>query len=364
MIGVDVTLRRGDFILVATFASKARILALHGPSGSGKTTLAHLVAGLARPDEGHIVVNGAPLVDTAQHLFVPPEKRRIGLVFQDALLFPHLDVKTNILFGRFFTPKAERRVPFDAVVETLGVAHLLRRRSGSLSGGERQRVGLARALLCSPRLLVMDEPMASLDYDRRQEIMTLIERLRDEFSIPILLVSHAADEILRLADEVISLDRGRIVAQGLPSETLAAASRHVEGGRFALVSALEAQVGAFDPRYGVTRLEHPAGEIVIAAHITNGDRRVRALINATDVALARRRPQDISIRTVLEGRIVGIDEDASPLAFVQIELKGGGRLVSAATRLSVAELNLTTGAEIFALVKSVALDERELGAGA
>ncbi len=332
-------------------------------SGSGKTTLAHLVAGLAAPDEGHIVVNGARLVDTAQRLPVPPEKRRIGLVFEDALLFPHLDVKTNILFGRFFTPKEERRVPFDAVVETLGVAHLLRRRAGALSGGERQRVGLARALLCSPRLLVMDEPMASLDYDRRQEIMTLIERLRDEFAIPILLVSHAADEFLRLADEVVSLDRGRIVAQGLPSETLAAASRLVEGGRFSLVSALEAEVGAFDPRYGVTRLEHPAGEIVIAAHIADGRRKVRALINATDVALARRRPQDISIRTVLEGRIVAIDEDASPLAFVQIELQGGGRLISAATRLSVAEMNLTVGAEIFALVKSVALDEREIGPG-
>lgn len=364
MIGVDVKLRRGDFTLAAAFASKARILALHGPSGSGKTTLAHLVAGLAAPDEGHIAVNGATLVDTAQRLFVPPEKRRIGLVFQDALLFPHLDVKTNILFGRFFTPKAERRVPFEAVIETLGVAHLLRRRAGALSGGERQRVGLARALLCSPRLLAMDEPMASLDYDRRQEIMTLIERLRDEFSIPILLVSHAADEILRLADEVISLEKGRIVAKGLPSETLAAASRHIEGGRFSVVSALEAHVGAYDTRYGVTRLAHPAGEIIVAAHVANGDRRVRVLINATDVALAYHKPENTSIRTVLLGRIAAIDEDESPLAFVRLELEGGGKLVSATTRLSVAEMNLSVGAQVYALVKSVALDERELGAGA
>ncbi|WP_159729673.1 molybdenum ABC transporter ATP-binding protein [Methylosinus sp. Ce-a6] len=364
MIAVDVTLKRGEFSLEAAFESKARILALHGPSGSGKTTLAHLVAGLVAPDAGRIAINGARLVDTAQRLNVPPEKRRIGLVFQDALLFPHLDVRTNILFGRFFTPKAERRVPFDAVVETLGVGHLLRRRAGALSGGERQRVGLARALLCSPRLLVMDEPMASLDYDRRQEIMTLIERLRDEFSIPILLVSHAADEILRLADEVVSLDRGRIVAQGLPSETLAAASRITEGGRFSVVSALEAQVGAFDARYGVTRLDHPAGEIVVAAHVTNGERKVRALINATDVALSHRKPADISIRTALEGKIVAIDEDDGPLAFVHIELIGGERLVSAATRLSVDAMNLTVGSAIFTLVKSVALDERELGAGA
>lgn len=363
MIAVDIRLRRGEFTLAAAFASKARILALYGPSGSGKTTLAHLVAGLAAPDEGRIIVNGATLVDTTRRLFTPPEKRRIGLVFQDALLFPHLDVRSNILFGRFFTPVVERRVPFDAVVETLGVAHLLARRPGSLSGGERQRVGLARALLCSPRLLVMDEPMASLDFDRRQEIMTLIERLRDEFAIPILLVSHAADEILRLADEVAALDRGRLVAQGLPSETIAAASRLVEGGRFSVVSALTARAGAFEPRYGVTRLTHPAGEIVVAARVADGARPVRALINATDVALARRPPSETSIRTVLEGKILAIDEDEGPLAFVQIDMTGGERLTASVTRLSVAEMNLTVGASVFALVKSVALDERVLGEG-
>jgi molybdate transport system ATP-binding protein len=364
MIAVDLVLERGDFRLEAAFESKARILALHGPSGSGKTTLAHLVAGLAAPTKGRIAVNDATLVDTQARLFVPPEKRRIGLVFQDAMLFPHLDVRRNILFGWFFTPAAERRVPFDAVVETLGVGHLLRRSVGALSGGERQRVGLARALLCSPRLLVMDEPMASLDFDRRQEIMGLIERLRDEFSIPILLVSHAADEILRLADEVVVLSRGRIVAQGLPAETLAAASRVMENGRFSLVSAVLARAGDYDPRYGVTRLVHPAGEIVVAARIADGERPVRALINATDVALARRRPSETSIRTVLEARIAAIDEDEGPLALVQLDLKGGGRIVSALTRLSADELELAVGAEVFALVKSVALDERELGGGA
>ncbi|HEY8260774.1 MAG TPA: molybdenum ABC transporter ATP-binding protein [Methylosinus sp.] len=360
MIAVDVILRRGDFALVAAFESKARILALYGPSGSGKTTLSHLVAGLAAPDSGRIFVNGIALVDSERRLFTPPEKRRIGLVFQDAMLFPHLDVRRNILFGHFFTPREERRVPFDAVVETLGVAHLLRRRAGTLSGGERQRVGLARALLCSPRLLVMDEPMASLDFDRRQEIMSLIERLRDEFRIPILLVSHAADEILRLADEVVALDRGRVVAQGLPAETIAAASRAVEGGRFSVVSALNARAGEFDLRYGVTRLVHPSGEIVVAARVADGTRPVRALINATDVALARRRPSETSIRTVLEGRIVAIDEDEGPLAFVQLDMRGGDRLTASVTRLSAAELDLTLGSEVFALVKSVALDEREL----
>lgn len=361
MIAVDIRHRRGDFELIAAFETKARILALHGPSGSGKTTLAHVIAGLIAPTEGRVAVNGDRLVDTDRGVFVPPEKRRIGLVFQDALLFPHLDVRRNILFGRFFTPRAERRVPFDAVVETLGIEHLLARAPGTLSGGERQRVGLARALLSSPRLLAMDEPMASLDFDRRQEIMTLIERLRDEFAIPILLVSHAADEILRLADEVVALDRGRVLAQGLPSETLAAASRAIEGGRFSVVSAIEARADAFDPRYGVTTLRHPAGEIVIAAKIAAGDRPVRALINATDVALARTRPSQISVRTVLGARVAALDVDQGPLAFVQLELDGGGRLTAAVTRLALDDMNLHLGDDIFALVKSVALDERDLG---
>lgn len=360
MIAIDIRHRRSDFELVAAFQSKARILALHGPSGSGKTTLAHLIAGLIVPTEGRISVNGDLLVDSERRVFIPPEKRRIGLVFQDALLFPHLDVRRNLLFGRFFTPRPERRVPFDAVAETLGLGHLLERAPGTLSGGEKQRVGLARALLSSPRLLVMDEPMASLDFDRRQEIMTLIERLRDEFAIPILLVSHAADEIMRLADEVVALDRGRVLAQGLPSDTLAAASRAIEGGRFSIVSAIEARAGAFDARYGVTKLFHPAGEIVVAAKIAATDRPVRALVKATDVALARARPSNVSVRTVLGARIAALDVDGSPLAFAQLELQGGGRLTAAVTRLALDDMDLHVGDEIFALVKSVALDERGL----
>ncbi|MBI3275855.1 MAG: TOBE domain-containing protein, partial [Methylocystis sp.] len=227
----------------------------------------------------------------------------------------------------------------------------------TLSGGEKQRAGLARALLCSPRLLVMDEPMAALDFARRQEIMGLIERLRDEFAIPILVVSHSADEIMRLADEVIVLDRGRVLAQGLPAETLAIAGRSMEGGRFSIVSAITAR-GAFDARYGVTKLAHPAGEIVIAAKIGAGDQQVRVLVKATDIALAKTRPTDTSVRTILAATIAALDLDAGPLAFVTLELLGGERIMSAVTRLAIDELGLAVGSPVFALVKSVALDER------
>lgn len=359
MISLDLALRRGDFDLAVAFDSAARILALHGPSGAGKSTLAHLIAGLIRPDRGRIAVDGVTLVDTAQRISLPPEKRRIGVVFQDALLFPHLKVRANMLFGRFFTPKDERRADFDAIVGTLGVGHLLERWPATLSGGERQRVGLARALLASPRLLLMDEPLAALDHARRQEIMTLIERLRDEFRTPIVLVSHSPQEIARLADEAIVIDRGRMVARGAPLDVLPGASRLVEGGRFELVNTLVATVVAVDDHYGVTRLAHPGGEILIAARV-NGAREMRVAIKATDVALATTAPRDTSVRTILRGRVEKIDATDSAHAFVTLLLPNGDRLVSAVTRLALDELKLRVGAQVFALVKAVALDERAL----
>ncbi len=358
MIAVDVTYSRGDFSLACAFESAARVIAAHGASGAGKSTLANLIAGLARPDSGEIILAGETVVDVSRGIFVPPEKRRVGFVFQDALLFPHLKVRANILFGRFFTPKAERRVALEPVIETLGVSHLLERWPANLSGGERQRVGLARALLAAPRLLVMDEPMASLDRPRRHEIMGLIERMRDEFAIPIFLVSHAAEEIERLADEVLVLDKGRIVARGAPAETLPSASRLIEGGRFAITSRLTAKVERIDERYGVTRLAHPAGEIIVAARIAEGAARV--VVRATDVALARTTSNDTSVRTMLRGRLIKIDANDSPFAFAAVELVGGERLIAAVTRLAMDELGLRVGDEVFALVKAVALDEREL----
>ncbi len=359
MISLDLRLKREDFELSCALTSDARVLALHGPSGAGKSTLAHLIAGVIRPDDGRIVVDGVTLVDTESGVCLPPEKRRIGVVFQDALLFPHLSVKSNILFGQFFTPAAERRAPFDAIIETLGVGHLLDRRPATLSGGERQRVAFARALLSSPRLLLMDEPMAALDHARRLEIMSLIEKLRDEFRTPIVLVSHSAEEIARLADEAVIIDKGHILARGAPLDVLPGASRLIEGGRFGLINSLAARIASVDETYGVTRLAHPAGEILVTARL-GGTGAARVAVRATDVALAKSSPIDTSVRTILRGTIAKIDANGSPLAFVTLELAGGDKLVAAVTRLALDELGLAKGSEVFALVKSVALDERSL----
>ena len=209
MIALAVRHRRGDFNLDVAFESDARVIALFGPSGSGKTTLLHVIAGLIRPQWGIVRVEGRILTDTAAGIFLPPHKRRIGYVFQDGRLFPHLSVRGNLAYGRRFAPKPERYAHPEEVVGLLGLGPLLDRRPQTLSGGEKQRVAIARALLASPRLLLMDEPLASLDAARKAETLPYIERLRDELRIPVVYVSHSRDEVDRLADEVVELREGR-----------------------------------------------------------------------------------------------------------------------------------------------------------
>ncbi len=219
-------------------------------------------------------------------------------------------------------------------------------------------MGFARALLASPRLLVLDEPTASLDPARRREIMRLIEMMRDDFGVPIVLVSHVAEEISRLADEVVALDRGAVVAHGAPADTLPGAARRISGGRFMLASTLRAHVACVEEEFGITRLRHPAGEIIVAARLTASPGPVEVEVKATDVVLAKNLAPTSSLRSALRGRIARIDANSSPLAFVTLELAGGEQLYAAVTRLALAELGFKAGDEVFALVKSVALDER------
>jgi molybdate transport system ATP-binding protein len=211
---VDIQLDRGDFSLDVRFEREAGLIALAGPSGAGKTTVVNAIAGLARPRQGRIVLDKTVLFDAAKGIDVPVHKRRLGYVFQEGRLFPHLSVQGNLDYGLALTPRDERRLDPAAVIDLLGIGDLLTRRPAHLSGGERQRVAIGRALLASPRLLLMDEPLAALDRARKAQIIPYIERLRDDLAIPIIYVSHADDEVARLATSIVTLAEGRVVAPG------------------------------------------------------------------------------------------------------------------------------------------------------
>ncbi|CAN1554181.1 ModC ABC-type molybdate transport system, ATPase component [Rhabdaerophilaceae bacterium] len=215
MIAFSCQAKRGEFTLDARFEVGHGISALTGPSGAGKSTIIRMIAGLDKPDSGEISVGGTVLLNTGRGLSVPPHRRRIGLVFQDALLFPHLTVRGNLGYGRWFTPHEARTMASETMISVLGIEHLLGRYPHSLSGGERQRVAIGRALLSSPRLLLLDEPLASLDQARKDEILPFIERLRDEFAIPMLYVSHSENEVRRLASTIIAIRSGRVERQAV-----------------------------------------------------------------------------------------------------------------------------------------------------
>jgi molybdate transport system ATP-binding protein len=360
MISVDVALKLGTFDLDMAFASDAGITALFGRSGAGKSMTISLIAGLSRPDRGRIVLDDRVLVDTAQDIFVPAHRRRIGFVFQDARLFPHLSVRQNLLFGRWFAPKASESVAFSKVVGTLGIGHLLGRRPGGLSGGEKQRVAIGRALLASPKLLLMDEPLASLDVERKLEILPLIESLRDEFAIPIVYVSHAIDEVARLAGIVVVTENGHVVAVGKVDDVLGLGLRQGGISRFAWSSVVVGRLGVTDSVYGLTALKHPAGTIWLTGVAGPEGREARVVVKATDVTLSKTKAHDLSTRTTLAGTVQSVERDDGPLAGVVIDLDGHGRLFALATRKAIDELKLTRGDRIYALVKTVALDERAI----
>ena len=362
MIRFDAAITLGAFSLDAAFEGDAGVVALFGRSGSGKSVTIALIAGLLRPDRGTIVVDDRVLVDTAKHIFVPKHARRIGVVYQDAQLFPHLTVRQNLMFGRWFARKAAQTVAFDAVVETLGIGGLLARRPGRLSGGERQRVAIGRALLSSPRLLLMDEPLAALDDERKLEVLPLIERLRDEFEVPIVYVSHAVDEVARLASRVIVMNGGRVVAAGPVDEVFGPSQVHAGESRFGRSSVLTGRIAGTRANYDLTEIAHPSGTIWLAGPGGAVGREVHIVIRATNVTLATTRPQNLSVRTILAGTVATIEQDG-PLAAVTVDLAGNGHLVAMATRMAVDELALKRGDPVFALIKTVALDERSIAGG-
>jgi molybdate transport system ATP-binding protein len=356
LLEVDISHRLGDsFDLQARFSTGPGLTALFGRSGSGKTSVVNMIAGLGRPTRGRIVVDGTVLVDTSQSAFVPRHRRRIGYVFQEARLFPHLTVRQNLLFGRWFTPPAERREHLDEVVALLGIDGLLDRRPGALSGGEKQRVAIGRALLASPRVLLMDEPLASLDAPRKEEILPYIERLRDERLLPIVYVSHSVSEVARLATSVVLMSEGKVEAVGPVEAVFGRLDLYPKTGRFEAGAVLEAEIVGHDARYGLTRLRHPAGEMLVPRVPAVDSGRVRLRIRARDVIVAVNRPSGLSALNALPGRIAEVGDDQGPVRDLRIELTGGS-LLARVTRRSISELGLVPGREVFAIVKSVAIE--------
>jgi molybdate transport system ATP-binding protein len=359
MICVDVALALGSFHLDVAFENDEGITALFGRSGAGKSTTIYLIAGLARPDRGRIALDGTALVDTERGIFVPPYRRHVGLVFQDAQLFPHLTVRQNLLFGRWFASPKNHSVSFASVVETLGISHLLQRKPNGLSGGEKQRVALGRALLAAPKLLLMDEPLASLDMKRKLEILPLIERLRDEFRVPIVYVSHSVDEVARLASRVVVMEQGRVIAIGGVDDALGPGLRNTRVSRFERSSVITGCLKGTDA-YGLTQISHPAGTIWLTGRAGPVGREARVVVKATDITLAKARSEGLSVQTTLAGKIAEIEMDDGPIAGVSIALDGHGQLFALATRKAIDALGLGKGDRVFALVKAVALDERTM----
>ncbi|CAN5404277.1 molybdenum ABC transporter ATP-binding protein [soil metagenome] len=357
MIDVDVALVRNNFTLEAKFKTGSGITALFGESGSGKSTLLHLIAGLVRPSRGKIVADNRVFLDTERHIDLPPHRRRVGYVFQDALLFPHLNVARNLRYGTWFNRKDGARIGFADAVELLGISHLLDRKPPTLSGGERQRVAIGRALLSGPALLLMDEPLAALDLDRKREIIPYIERLRDDLKLPVIYVSHAIDEVARLADHVVALERGRIIAEGTAGDVLQPRGAGT-ADRFARASVLTAHTPQFDETYGLTTLAHPAGPISIAGRIDARRGKIRVIVRAIDVTLALAKPSHISVRTMLKGRIFAVNRSDGPIMFADVELQGGDHLTAAITRKAVDDMGLDAGDAVHCLIKAVSIDER------
>jgi len=360
MIEVDIEQRLGTFDLRVAFQADAPVLGLFGRSGAGKSSVINAIAGTSSPARGRIRIGDTTLFDTRARIDVPPEKRRIGYVFQDALLFPHLTVERNLLYGHRLRSTGERFIEPTRVVQLLGLQHLLLRRPANLSGGEKQRVAIGRALLAQPRILLMDEPLASLDVPRKTEVLDYIERLRRELGIPIVYVSHSVPEITRLADTVVVLSEGRCLACGPVEEVMGRLDLRPATGRYEAGALIDARVVAHDDADQLTTLRFDGGELVVPRLEAVPGERVRTRIRARDVSLALHRPESLSILNVLRGTVVAVSDEEG--AVVDVQLRVGGAIVTVRiTRRSRNELGIVEGVEVYALIKAVSFDQRSVG---
>ncbi len=344
----------GAFSLDVSLSLPGRgVSAIFGSSGSGKTSLLRCFAGLERAQSAYLSINGEVWQDDQAGVFLPVYQRPLGFVFQDASLFAHLDVQQNLDYGLRRVPVASRRVALDHAIELLGIGKLLGRRSDTLSGGERQRVAIARALATSPRVLLMDEPLASLDVQRKAEILPYLERLHDELDIPVLYVSHAPDEVARLADHLVLLEAGRVLASGPTRELMTRMDLPLSHGDSA-AAIIEATVQRLEPHYHLAVAAFAGGEISVLNPNLHIGQALRVRIQARDVSLTLQKQGDTSVLNIFAVTVTGLSPDSPGQVMVGLDA-GGSALLARISQKSADALQLQAGRRVFAQVKGVAV---------
>lgn len=359
-MSLSVSLRHSlpGFDLDVSFDAPRGLTVLFGASGSGKTTVIEAAAGLLRPDAGRVSAGDHVLFDTDARHWLPPHRRRLGYIFQESRLFPHLTVRQNLLYGHWFAPRGAARGELDRVVEMLGVGHLLTRRPAKLSGGEKQRVAIGRALLASPKLILADEPLAALDEARKAEILPYFERLRDETSVPILYVSHSATEVARLATTVVALEAGKVARQGTAAEVLGDPAFR-PGSVRGVGAMLEARVLAHHDD-GLSELEAKGARLLVPRVPQAPGQGLRVRIMGQDVTIALSKPENISALNVLVGTVEEVSPGSGPGAVVALNTKAG-RVLARVTKRSAAALKLAPGLPCYAIIKTVSIAPQDVG---
>ena len=349
MLALDLELHQGSFVLQGQLTLEQPVSGLFGPSGCGKSTLLRAIAGLARPQTGYIHLDGVPLFDARKRIDLPPHRRRVGLVFQDSQLFPHLSVDHNLRYGFKLLPPAQRQFTLARIIDLLDIGHLLQRRPRHLSGGERQRVALGRTLLASPRLLLLDEPLAALDEGRKQQILPFLRRVRDELRLPMLYVSHAINEILYLTPHLAVMEQGRILGHGPFLEVIRQDSILGLARSLGLENVLQVTVSRHEPDIGCTTVRYDHHELHLPLSDLPPGTETWIALRAADVALARRPIADITIQNQVSGRILGLRRIADRML---VEVDVGVPILAEITVKAVHDLGLMEGDTVYCLFKA------------
>ena len=353
MIDIDFYSTQGNFNLQVKCMIDSPVIGLFGPSGAGKSTLLGIIAGLIKPNTGHLILDGECMFDTKRGVKIPLHQRRIGTVFQDSRLFPHLSVHDNLNYGFNLVPQKNRRLGFSQMVELLDIGQLLAQKPYQLSGGEKQRVTLGRALLTSPRLLLLDEPLASLDVRLKQQILPFLRRIKDEVNIPMIYVSHAIDEILYLTSQLMIIDRGKLLANGKFNEIIYQPSVLAMASSLGLENVICASVLRHDQEYGYTELKHGEQIIVIPLISTDVGETMTTVIAASNVALSLSLIKNVTIQNQLQGIVKEIKQIGYRV-LVTVDI-GESLIVAEVTAKALQSLCIAIGGRVYCLIKAQAI---------